>query len=419
MAWLYQQKQFTPELLTAEEVQRFIKTHTDYLNGAIDTALEEQSLDQISVERLQQSNYVFSGIKTFHELNEAFPQLIDEEGKKIPFNQFLNAVQTVNENYNKYYLKSEYQFAHSSATMAARWKQFEKDGDRYYLQYRTVADKRVRKSHRLLHNITLPFSSKFWDKYFPPNGWNCRCTVVQVRKGKYKLSDEKEAMHLGSQATYGKHQEMFMFNPGKEMTTFPAYNAYTIKSCKTCPYREGRMNLSRKPLPDNDLCAVCKLLNESVLKEQEKQYETVPTEKGILRVHFKHGKGEKAENVKIGSFFANKYGYEIDLLPKKNDEKCADSFNKTLGYEEEYKFNQTPTKNAIDKAIQKAAKQADNIILWFENDIPLNILEYAMADRVRRCKNLQSITIVINKKDHKYMAKDVGEKFKIQQTDFK
>ena len=419
MAWLFQQKSLSPSKLTAESVQQFINTHTEYLNQALDTAIREKSLDDISIQRLKESNYVFSGIKTFHELNEAFPKLIDEDGNKIPFNQFLNNVQSINESYNRTYLKTEYEFAQSSAMMAARWKEFEKDGDNYYLQYRTVGDKRVRKTHRMLHNITLPFSSKFWDKYFPPNGWNCRCTVVQVRKDKYKMSDETAAMNAGSQATAGKHQEMFMFNPGKEMTTFPAYNAYTIKSCKTCPYRLGKMNLSKKSFPDNDLCAACRLLNESVLKEQDKQYETVPTQKGTLRVHVKHGKGEKAENVMIGSFFANKYGYEIDLLPKRDDEKCADSFNKTLGYEEEYKLNQTPTRNAIDKAIQKASKQADNIILWFENDIPLNILEDAMADRVRRCKTLQSITIVINQKDHKYMAKDVREGFKIQQTDFK
>ena len=151
--------------------------------------------------------------------------------------------------------------------MAARWKEFEKDGDNYYLQYRTVGDKRVRKTHRMLHNITLPFPSKFWDKYFPPNGWNCRCTVVQVRKDKYKMSDETAAMNAGSQATAGKHQEMFMFNPGKEMTTFPAYNAYTIKSCKTCPYKLGNLTLVKANVPFNDLCASCKLLHHCIEQE--------------------------------------------------------------------------------------------------------------------------------------------------------
>lgn len=269
MSWLYQQRNFTPEMLTAEEVQRFINAHTDYLNKAVETALVEVPLDEISVQRLKESNYVFSGIKTFHELNEAFPSLLDSKGNLIPFNQFLNSVQTINKSYNGQYLKVEYEFAKSSAYMAARWKEFEKDGEDYYLQYRTAGDARVRKTHQRLHGITLPITSKFWDKYFPPNGWNCRCTVVQVRKDKYPLSDETQAMNLGSQATAGKHQEMFMFNPGKKMTTFPAYNAYTISRCKECPYSGGSIKLAK--VPDNELCQACKVVRKMKKSETDKE----------------------------------------------------------------------------------------------------------------------------------------------------
>lgn len=261
IGWLYQQTDVSPESLTAEEVQRFIRTHTDALDGAVDTALKEVLLDDISVQRLKESNYVFSGIKTFHELNEAFPSLLDEEGNRKPFNQFLNDVQKVYDTYNVQYLRTEYNFAQTSALMAARWKKFEQDGDRYYLQYRTVGDKRVRRTHRMLHNITLPITSPFWDKYFPPNGWNCRCTVVQVRKDKYPASNEQEAMNLGSQATAGKYQEMFMFNPGKRMTTFPAYNGYTLRKCNRCEVRPDKMKLAAD-IPDNEVCRACRLLQE-------------------------------------------------------------------------------------------------------------------------------------------------------------
>lgn len=241
------------ELLNKDNVRAFIERHKLVLDNAVDVSIREIPLDEISIQRLKESNYVFSGIKTFHELNEAFPSLIDSEGNLLPFNQFLNSVQTINKSYNGQYLKVEYEFAKSSAYMAARWKEFEKDGEDYYLQYRTAGDARVRKTHQRLHGITLPITSKFWDKYFPPNGWNCRCTVVQVRKNKYPLSDETQAMNLGSQATAGKHQEMFMYNPGKAMTTFPAYNAYTRKACINC--KDGG---------NNELCRACKIIRDSV-----------------------------------------------------------------------------------------------------------------------------------------------------------
>lgn len=247
------------DLLADNEVRKFIDRQKLVFDNAVDTALKEVPLDEVSVQRLKESNYVFSGIKTFHELKETFPSLLDEDGNRKPFERFLNDVQKVHKTYNVQYLRTEYNFAHASALMAARWKKFEQDGDRYLLQYRTMYDKRVRRTHRMMHNITLPITSPFWDKYFPPNGWNCRCTVVQVRKGKYPVSDETEAMNLGSQATAGKYQEMFMFNPGKRMTCFPAYNGYTIRKCNNCEVRPDKMQLAAD-IPDNELCKACRIV---------------------------------------------------------------------------------------------------------------------------------------------------------------
>ena len=31
-----------------------------------------------------------------------------------------------------------------------------------------------------------------YPRYYPPNGYNCRCTVVQVRKGKYESTHSSE-----------------------------------------------------------------------------------------------------------------------------------------------------------------------------------------------------------------------------------
>ncbi|WP_455766251.1 phage minor head protein [Phocaeicola plebeius] len=414
MGWLYQQAEISPESLTAEEVQRFIRTHSDVLDGAVDTALKEVPLDDISVQRLKESNYVFSGIKTFHELNEAFPSLLDEEGNRKPFNQFLNDVQKVYDAYNVQYLRTEYNFAQASALMAARWKKFEQEGDRYNLQYRTMYDKRVRRTHRMLHNITLPIESPFWNKYFPPNGWGCRCTVVQVRKDKYPVSNEQEAMNLGSQATAGKYQEMFMFNPGKRMTTFPAYNGYTLRKCNGCDYRPDKMKLAAD-IPDNEVCRACRLLQESI-----SHYTVVPTKAGKLRIHDGHGKHEREENIRIGTYLAEKHGYEIDLLDNPQGRKSADSYNRTLDMEQEYKMASTPSVNAIDRLIRDGRKQADNIVLWLDTDIPLGNLRDAITSRIRRADNVQSLTIIRNGKDVTYNREDIlKNNWEIKQADFK
>lgn len=264
MAWLWRQKDLKPEDLKTEQVQQFIRTHAAVLDHAVDTAIKETPLDEISVQRLKESNYVFSGIKTFHELKEAFPSLVDADGNIKPFEQFLTEVRRVHKTYNRQYLQAEYHLAQSSASMAARWKKFEKDGDRYLLQYRTIGDKRVRPTHRDLHGITLPINSKFWDEYFPPNNWNCRCSVVQVRRSKYTQSDEAEAMRLGLKATAGKYREMFLFNPGKTMTCFPMYNAYTRKACIGCKKKPGNLELSY--VYNDELCRACGAIKEMLCK---------------------------------------------------------------------------------------------------------------------------------------------------------
>lgn len=190
MAWLYRQPEFTPEMLNTEEVQDFIRTHARVLDDAVDFTVRQCPMDDISVQRLKENNFVFSGYKTFHELNETFPSLLDADGSRKPFERFLNDVQNVNEKYNRQYLKAEYNFAISSADMAAKWQTWwmDEDRDRYLLQYRTVGDKRVRESHRLMHDITLPITSRFWDWYFPPNGWNCfpAGTKVLTAGGEWK-----------------------------------------------------------------------------------------------------------------------------------------------------------------------------------------------------------------------------------------
>lgn len=49
-----------------------------------------------------------------------------------------------------------------------------------YLRYVAVKDRRTRPEHLALDSITLPVDHPFWQSWFPPNGWNCRCTVIQV-----------------------------------------------------------------------------------------------------------------------------------------------------------------------------------------------------------------------------------------------
>ena len=249
---------FSIDIMADKNVQSLIEAHTDVLNRN----LQSVEMSDIMRQRLTRSNYIFSGIKTFHELNEAFPSLLDENGNRKPFERFLNDVQKINDTYNSHYLRAEYNFVQSSAQMAAKWEQFSEDGDRYNLQYRTAGDSKVRPEHAALNGVTLPPSDPFWQTYYPPNGWNCRCTVVQVRKSKYPATPHDEAMKRGEEALQNDTKGIFHFNPGIQQKTIPDYNPYTIRRCRDCDIAKGKLNLDRKPVADNELCAACRLVHK-------------------------------------------------------------------------------------------------------------------------------------------------------------
>ena len=245
-------------LLEEPGVTAFIDEHAAILDGSF----AQVEMSDIMRARLQESDWIFSGMKTFHELNEAFPSLLDEDGHRKPFDRFLSDVQSIDETYNRHYLRAEYNYAEASAEMAAKWEQIQEDGDDYNLQYRTAGDDKVRPEHAALHGVTLPPSDSFWDEYYPPNGWNCRCTVVQVLKDKYPATDRAEAFTRARDALAKDTKGMFRFNSGKQGKTFPDYNPYTLSKCTTCT---RKLNLA-KGIAENELCEAC-LLARAMAKD--------------------------------------------------------------------------------------------------------------------------------------------------------
>ncbi|MGI1671958.1 MAG: minor capsid protein [Neptuniibacter sp.] len=79
-----------------------------------------------------------------------------------------------------------------TAHMAGRWKQFERNKvKRPYLIYMTVGDERVRWEHSTWHKLALKVDDPFWSTHYPPNGWGCRCYVIQAT--------EKQVNKLGAE----------------------------------------------------------------------------------------------------------------------------------------------------------------------------------------------------------------------------
>jgi SPP1 gp7 family putative phage head morphogenesis protein len=219
---------YKPEdLKTVKEYKTLIDETYNVFNKAI---LSHEMPDTMR-KALQDDAFLFGGLKTHAQLFEASKLLLDDKGELKPFTTLDKEFDDLGINYNRNYLQAEYEFATSSSQMASKWENFDSSG-RYNLQYRTAKDNRVREEHAKLADITLPKEDAFWTEYMPPNGWNCRCTVVEVLKDKFPESDSEKSILAGQEATTqegkdGKNRlAIFRFNPGVEKKVFPPAHPY-------------------------------------------------------------------------------------------------------------------------------------------------------------------------------------------------
>lgn len=68
-----------------------------------------------------------------------------------------------------------------TAYSAGKWQQIMDQADiAPYLMYDAVDDFRTRAQHKAWDNKVLPVTDKFWQSHYPPNGWGCRCGVIQL-----------------------------------------------------------------------------------------------------------------------------------------------------------------------------------------------------------------------------------------------
>ncbi len=143
------------------------------------------------------------------------------------------------------------------------------------------------------------------------------------------------------------------------------------------------------------------------------------TSSGSVRVSSDQGKSEIQGNIRIARYIAEKYNRDIDLIPNKPSCKSPDAFDKSVSQFNEYKTISTPTANAIDNVLRKAAKQADDIILDIQCNMDDDIIGVALKDRVRRSK-IQSVRIIKSDKDVNLSRQQIlSDDFTIKQDDYK
>jgi SPP1 gp7 family putative phage head morphogenesis protein len=404
---IFDKKEYTSGMLNDKPIKALIAETNRVLTKAVDHGLKDNLPEAEMIAKLKNDVFVFSTCKTHIQLKEVSSLLTDESGKIKGYDKFSQDVTALGKLYNDNYLQAEYIFATSSAEMAAKWNRFEKDGDRYNLQYRTARDTKVRDTHAKLADTTLPVGDPFWDSYFPPNGWRCRCTTVQVLKDKYPASNSVEAIKKAETATTqidskGRNRaEMFRFNPGKQKVIFPPNHPY-YKVQQAIGNVIGSL-----PSPKAKL-----------IEERRKDYLKLKKDENYKDVAFKEDNGG-LKGTHINHQFDKKKGYyekEVQNILFESGDKVILGDEKTgngkhpEGYLNdkifEIKTIESLTSGSIKRNLELSArKNIDTVVLYFPQSFNIEILKAGKSrfDEIARKEklSLKSILFIHNGKVHR------------------
>jgi SPP1 gp7 family putative phage head morphogenesis protein len=345
--------------------------------------------------RITRDVWQFASAKNYQQMRDMTMALVDEKNQLRSFNDFEEIAKGINTKYNRTWLRTEYDHAIGSSTMASRWAEFQTNAkDQPYLTYRTVGDNEVRYEHQLLNGITRKITDDFWRRYFPPNGWRCRCDAEQ------QSGSAIETQYLPKVGI----DPMFDTNLAATGMVFPAGHAY-YKGVPT-----DVMKRAVASLPDN-----------VAYKHVYSDPETGKT----VDLHIYHGVAETAKNVDIAKILAAN-GHDIKLLPivGKTDDDIRELVYKTKNFVKGknpdalvdgkiFDFTEAnPTQNALknkvnQKAVKHKDKQADNVVIKIKegalSDGDINRVlkgQYNNSDKLNEVWIIQNNEIIKKDRSH-------------------
>ena len=158
--------------------------------------------------------------------------------EEIAFSDFKEVADGILGNYNNNFLKTEWQTAVANSQSARDWGQLMEDDSIQIIEYITQEDTLVRPEHGRINGARYPKGHSFWNRYFPPNGWNCRCFTVNH-------DEETKGKVIKNPPEFGTPQmpKAFDINPGKEKIIFPNSHPYFRVAQGDKVFRESNYGL--------------------------------------------------------------------------------------------------------------------------------------------------------------------------------
>lgn len=192
---------------------------------------------------LRENIYMFSSAKTFQQVKDISSQLVDGDRIRTQ-SEFQKIGRETFETWNDDWGRSEYVTAISSASMASKWQDIERNKDILpNLSYSTSGGD-VCDICAPLDGLTAPVDDPVWDDILSPNHFNCMCIITQ-EDADAELTPEDDKGELHENAT-DLMEPCFIMNSGKDKVIFDSDHSYFDIAKKDKSFAEENFGL---PIP--------------------------------------------------------------------------------------------------------------------------------------------------------------------------
>ncbi|HNW35630.1 MAG TPA: phage minor head protein [Candidatus Ozemobacteraceae bacterium] len=187
-------------------------------------------------------------------------------------------------------LKTIFQTNMQTAYMAGRERQMRAvSQDRPFWRYIAIMDGKTRQAHRELHGKIFRFDDPFWDHFYPPNGFNCRCRVATLSPREI----ERDGLKVLNSAGRMVEQEVADPNTGRAFKTTSYRSPDTLRllhpdegfDINPARVQERLEAIERQKLKETEKAVGAKLpeiRSETVVKPMVNGFSTVDKTRGLV-----------------------------------------------------------------------------------------------------------------------------------------
>lgn len=175
-------EEFLPEGVTPQAAADYVRAKVAVTRSAYDALLKKNR------DRYKDYAFFISGTESVPLIEAAQQAVAKSIEDGLTFQQFEALMQ---EAYQKlgvtplspWHLETVFRTNILSAYQVGRYQQLTDPAVKKalpYWQYRGIMDSRIRPAHAAMNLFIAPVDDPIWKTWYPPNGYNCRCTVTAL-----------------------------------------------------------------------------------------------------------------------------------------------------------------------------------------------------------------------------------------------